>query len=82
MKSIKLIKETEDKLNYYVERYQELTEQLNSGKLTDDCCLYVRGEIKKAMKNVSYYKEVLDILEGLNGNIRKVDECTGGTQST
>ena len=67
MKSIKLIKETEDKLNYYVERYQELTEQLNSGKLTEDCCLYVRGEIKKAMKNISYYKEVLDILEGNNG---------------
>ena len=66
MKSIKLIKETENKLNYYVDRFQELTEQLNSGKLTEDCCLYVRSEIDKAIKNISYYKEVLDILEGNN----------------
>ena len=82
MKSIKLIKQTESKLNYYVDRFQELTEQLNTGKLTEDCCLYVKGEIKKAMKNISYYKEILDILEGLNGNIREVNECTGRVEST
>ena len=64
MKSIKLINQTENKLEYYENRLNDLEENLKSGKLTKDCAHYVQSEIDKAIDNIIYYREILEVLEG------------------
>ena len=46
-----------------LEYYGVAKENLKSGKLTKDCAHYVQSEIDKAIDNIIYYREILDILE-------------------
>ena len=60
-----LIRRTQDNLDYYINRKEDLINCLDGeNKLTKDCMHFCYEEIVKADKNINYYSSLLEILEG------------------
>ena len=57
-----VIKSTKNKLDYYINRKEDLINCLNE-ELTKDCIHFCYEEIVKADKNIDYYSSLLEILE-------------------
>ncbi len=59
-----LVSETKQRLNVINAKLVDLQECLKLGSLTKDCRHYIQDEISKTKKNIKYYSELLEVLEG------------------
>lgn len=57
-----LIKETKERLDYHKEKIESLDSALGED-LSQDARLYIASEAQKALKNIKYYSELLEVLE-------------------
>ena len=58
-----VIKSTKNKLDYYINRKEDLIRCMNDAITSKDCKHYCEQEIVKADENIDYYSSLLEILE-------------------
>lgn len=63
-----LLYETKQRLNFSNSRLSDLEECLLKDTLTKDAEFYLRDEIKKSKKNISYYSELIKELQKKKGD--------------